>query len=434
MTPTLLPAQGRQRDGPSQSNPPPRSAPRPLLRGGRLTGRPSPPPPRQADPAAAGRTGRPGLPHDPGGTRTPGGDAPATKRGLGREPQAAPPGRGRWGTTSRPPPLSPHSPPPTQGPRWRRPPNPPKAEVTVPPPPGRTAASGRGAAAGPASTPPAACSRRNCDGQANPRQHTRASHGPRPGTASEQEPERYGGHALHGQSDAEDTRFVACPGKAEGRTEARRPPAPLPPPAAPSGGTACRPTPPPQAQPPALEHPRRADPPHGERTAPSQEGGNRDRAAPPPSRPNGAWDRGRTRGGARTMWNGPTSAQNRDRARCVRHTNQGRGGGGDAARARVPTHTKDTRGVPEGQPDRARGMHRPHGMAYQRARIRHTRTGRPATHSAGNAGRQGGNEEDTTPGTGPSPPNRPRAPRTDDQGTAPAKAVVAYRARHQPHG
>ena len=43
-------------------------------------------------------------------------------------------------------------------------------------------------------------------------------------------------------------------------------------------------------------------------------------------------------------------------------------------------------------------------MAYQRARIRDTQTGRPATHSAGNPGRAGGNREDTTPGTGPNPP------------------------------
>ena len=34
-----------------------------------------------------------------------------------------------------------------------------------------------------------------------------------------------GGQAPHGQRDASDTRFVACPGKAEGRKEAERPPA-----------------------------------------------------------------------------------------------------------------------------------------------------------------------------------------------------------------
>ena len=79
-------------------------------------------------------------------------------------------------------------------------------------------------------------------------------------------------------------------------------------------------------------------------------------------------------------------------------------GGADAAGAQAHAHAKDTPGIQEGQPDRARGTHRPHGMAYQRARIRDTRTGRPAIHSAGDAQREGGNGEDTKPGTGPNPP------------------------------
>ena len=96
---------------------------------------------------------------------------------------------GRWRTTARPPPLTPHSPPPIRRPRGRRPSVPPKAEGTVPPPPGRTAAPRGGGAAGPASTPPAACSRRNRDGQAKLRQpapgdskraQTGAVCGPRP--------------------------------------------------------------------------------------------------------------------------------------------------------------------------------------------------------------------------------------------------------------
>ena len=119
----------------------------------------------------------------------------------------------------------------------------------------------------------------------------------------------------------------------------------------------------------------------------------------------------------------------------ARHTNEGRGGGGaDAAGARAHTHRKDTRGIPEAQRDRARGTHRPHGMAYQRARVRDTRTGRPATQRAGHAGREGGNGVDTAPGTGRSPPNRPQAPRTHNQGTAPAKAVVVHCATPQPQG
>ena len=112
----------------------------------------------------------------------------------------------------------------------------------------------------------------------------------------------------------------------------------------------------------------------------------------------------------------------------------GGGGGADAAGARAHTHAKGMRGLPEGEPDRACGTHRPRGMAYQRARVRDTRTGQPAARSAGHAGREGGNGRDKTPGTGPNPPNQPRAPRTHGPGTAPAKAVVAHCATPQPLG
>ena len=108
------------------------------------------------------------------------------------------------------------------------------------------------------------------------------------------------------------------------------------------------------------------------------------------------------------------------------------GGGAVAAGARAHTHVKGTRGLPEGQPDRAPGMHRPRGMAYQRARVRDTWTGRPATRSGEHAWREGGNERDTTPGTGPNPPHRPQVPRTHRRGTAPAKAVVAHSAPPTP--
>ena len=59
---------------------------------------------------------------------------------------------------------------------------------------------------------------------------------------------------------------------------------------------------------------------------------------PPPSTPDGARDRGRTRGGARNTWNGPTSAQCRDCARCARHTTQG--GWERTPRERKRTHTQ----------------------------------------------------------------------------------------------
>ena len=74
-------------------------------------------------------------------------------------------------------------------------------------------------------------------------------------------------------------------------------------------------------------------------------------------------------------------------ARGARATPTQGGEGGDPARARAHTHKRDTRGKPDGQPDRARGTHRPNGMAYQRARMGGTQMGRPATNSAGNAGR-----------------------------------------------
>ena len=98
---------------------------------------------------------------------------------------------------------------------------------------------------------------------------------------------------------------------------------------------------------------------HPNNPKPSREEPGPDR--PPPSTPDGARDRGRTRGGAQTTWNGPTSAQCRDRARCP--ATLPRGGEADAARARAHTQAKGTLGLPEGQPDRARGTHRPRGMA-----------------------------------------------------------------------
>ena len=137
-------------------------------------------------------------------------------------------------------------------------------------------------------------------------------------------------------------------------------------------------------------------------TTPSQVGGNRDRTAPPQARQT---EHGTGTGHAEghgprgTALPAPSAGTTRD-ARATPPS----GGGADTARARGHTHEKDTRGQPEGQPNRARGTHRPHGMAFQRARVRDTRTGRPATRRAEHAGREGGNRKDTTPGTGPTPP------------------------------
>ena len=189
-------------------------------------------------------------------------------------------------------------------------------------------------------------------------------------------------------------------------------------------------TPPPRGRPPTSS-PARS--PH-RACRPSQVGRNRDRTPPPPEHAR------RSKGPGQDTPRG-TDHVERPYQRPVPGPREvrtphhpGGGGGADAAAAQAHTHAKGTRGLPERQPDRARGTHTPPGMAYQQARVRDTRTGRPATRSGGHAGREGGNGRDTTPVTGPSPPNRPRAPRTHGRGTAPAKAVVAHCATPQPLG
>ena len=69
-----------------------------------------------------------------------------------------------------------------------------------------------------------------------------------------------GGHAPRGQHDTSDTRFVACPGKAEGRNEAERPPALQAPPGRTNGGYGAPLPPPPK---PAPRHTNATDPPRG---------------------------------------------------------------------------------------------------------------------------------------------------------------------------
>ena len=183
-----------------------------------------------------------------------------------------------------------------------------------------------------------------------------------------------------------------------------------------------RPTPPPGTAP---HHPCGTQPPQGVQAKPGREEPGPDR--PPPEHV------GRSKGPGQDTRRGTDHVERPYQRpvpglRKVRTPHHQGGGRADAAGAQTHTHAKGTRGLPEGQPDRARGTHRPRRMAYQRARVRDTRTGPPATRSPGHAGREGGNGRDTTPGTGPSPPNRPRAPRTHGRGTAPAKAVVAYTA------
>ena len=58
--------------------------------------------------------------------------------------------------------------------------------------------------------------------------------------------------------------------------------------------------------------------------------------------------------------------------------------------------------------------------------------GQHAPRGARGKGETSGGDRRTA--TGPAPPDLPRAPRTHEQGTAPAKAVVAHSATHQPRG
>ena len=210
-----------------------------------------------------------------------------------------------------------------------------------------------------------------------------------PGSTRRHETGQYGGHALHELSDANDNPFGARPGKAVGRTEVERPPplgASRP---RPRGEVAHRPplsTAPPDAGPLRTHRPARKG-----HTTQSQARGERDRTAPPQSKPDGARDGCRKRGGARTTWKGPTRALHRNRTRSARHTDAGRGGG-RGRRESGSAHTRKWHArIPEAELDQARGTHRPQGMAYQRARVKDTLTGRPATRSAGNTGREGGN-------------------------------------------
>ena len=341
-----------------------------------------------------------------------------------------PPPRGGAGRPRRDPPPPPPHPPRRPTSRGGAGPHPREAEGMVPPPPGGTATPERGAGARPAPPPQPPApkgtaenkrARANAPGRRTDRAQRRRASTNRSGMGATPPITRRTPvtHAL-----------LPAQGRQRDGTRQSDPPPDWPPGPHKRGArrTGCPPPPPPRL--PAQERPKHA--PRGAHN-PKPGRGEPGPGRPPSSTPDGARDSGRTRGGARTAWNGLTSAQRRDRARCARHTTQG-GGGADAAGVRAHTHAKGTRGLPEGQPDRARGTHRPRGMAYQRARVRNTRTGRPATHSAGHAGREGGNGRDTTPGTGPSPPNLPRAPRTHGRGTEPAKAVVAHCATPQPLG
>ena len=183
-------------------------------------------------------------------------------------PQAA---NQKWGreAVARPPPSQPPRRPASRGGPG---PHPPGQGGLVPPPPER------GARARPASPPQPPAStgaaenkraRANAPGSRTDRAQRRRASTNRSGM---------GGHAPHGQKDASDTRFVACPGKAEGRNEAERPPALQAPPWPHKRGVRrTAPSTPPSRPPgtrtprtrPASRSPHRACRPGGERGAPT---------------------------------------------------------------------------------------------------------------------------------------------------------------------
>ena len=183
----------------------------------------------------------------------------------------------------------------------------------------------------------------------------------------------------------------------------------------------ARRTPPPPPLEPAPRHRNTTDPPHGGRTARSQVGGNRDRTAPPHKERQTEQGTGAGHAEGHGPHGTALPAPSAGTARGA-HATPPKGGGGGRPRERERTRKQ-----------RARGDYQK-GNRTELARVRETRTGHPATRSAGHTGWEGGNGRDTTPGTGPSPPSRPRALRTHGRGTVPTKAVVAHCATPQPLG
>ena len=265
--------------------------------------------------------------------------------------------RPEWGTAGPPPP-----PPPARKPRGPRPPTP-EAGGMVPPPRPREE---------PERDPPPRRSRRLPQGPRRTREPAPTRQDAAQIASSEGGQARTG--VVWGAKPPMDKTTPVTPallpaqGRQRDRTRQSDPPPYRPPSGRTNGGYGARPPPPPTSPPPGTRTPRtrlaarsphRACRPRGQRraptparpvggqsgegerltpdaprnsgrqpprgrpsatpTTPSQVGGGRaDRR--PPSTPDRARDRGRTRGGAWTTWNGPTSGQCRNRARCARRT------------------------------------------------------------------------------------------------------------------
>ena len=127
-------------------------------------------------------------------------------------------------------------------------------------------------------------------------------------------------------------------------------------------------------------------------TRPRARRGEKGTGLPPPSEvARRRTGQGHETGGARTAWNGPTGALHRNHARCARHTDPGRGEG-RGRRGSASAHTR------KGQAGRTRG-----GIGPSPRNAQTPWNGVPAgedkghpdkmtrhTHTAGNAGEEGG--------------------------------------------
>ena len=169
----------------------------------------------------------------------------------------------------------------------------PRRDTPPPPPPHRPASRG-----GPGPHPPrqggwSPPSREGSRSATRPPAPAAGSHGGREEPASPRlstNRSGMGGHAPHEQHNATDARFVAYPGKAEGRNEAERPAALQAPPRPHNRGVRRTPPPPPPARPRAYERhrpaPRRAAPtgreqgPHTRTPAPTTRGSRTPTARP----------------------------------------------------------------------------------------------------------------------------------------------------------
>ena len=360
-----------------------------------------------------GATGNPGATHNP----PPPQPAECRRLAKGRRPCGPPPGQGR--------------PPPPLRPEGAAAPDAERHWVHAPRAPGPSPVRSQSGLGKPQCLPACQPARRPpVDTQGRPPDRARTgAHG--------HGPEQYGDHTLHGLDDAAEARLAACSKEAERRTEAEGPPAPRPPgpldergPSHVRRGGGKRTAPPPTPQ--APDHLGRTDPPTRGRTTGPQARGRRDRATPQELNRRSTGQGQETRKGTNRLERPYRRPAPKPREVRAPHRP---GGGARTPQEQERTHTQRRRSAdPKGNQtepaDRTDGMEWPTGRRKE---------GTPGQDSPQHAPRgtqgQGGaqkNKRELAPAR--SPQVLPRAPRTHDQGTAPAKAVLAHSATHQRRG